>query len=212
MRILPLWVYVTVLAVGCTPSLMPVSVPPTSIATPSPETPLRIGMLAGHRGAGYGATCPDGVKEVDITTAIAARLQDKLQTAGYQVDVLDEFDARLEGYHAAVFVALHADSCIRDMSGFKVASRTMPDESGDTLQGCLQWSYRQATHLEPQPFGVTPAMTNYYAFDRLAPETPAAIIELGFISTDRPILIGQPDQAAQGVYDGLICFLKWPKP
>ena len=206
-----LWACVTVLAVSCTPSLRPASVLPTFIVIPSPEPSLHIGVLAGHRGAGYGATCPDGVKEVDITTAIAERLQTKLQAAGYQVDVLDEFDARLEHYHAAVFVSLHADSCIRDMSGFKIASRAMPDESGNTLQGCLQWSYRQATHLEPQPFGVTPAMTDYYAFDRLALETPAAIIELGFISTDRPILIEQPDLAAQGVYDGLICYLKWPK-
>lgn len=74
---------------GCTPNLMLAPAPRTSTAMPSPETPVRVGVSAGHHGAGYGATCPDGVKEVDITTAIATRLQGKLQADGYQMDVLE---------------------------------------------------------------------------------------------------------------------------
>jgi N-acetylmuramoyl-L-alanine amidase len=199
------------LLIGCAPEIGATPVKPSA----SPTTPTysqTIGLLAGHQGAGSGATCSDGVKEVAITIDIAARLQKKLRDARYQIDLLDEFDARLDNYHAAVFVALHADSCIRGASGFKIAGREMNDPAATrALRDCLQGHYREATHLEPQPFGVTPAMTHYYAFDRLAPETPAAIIELGFISTDRAILLDQPDQAVQGVYDGIVCFLEWKK-
>lgn len=124
--------------------------------------------------------------------------------------MLDEFDARLDDYRAAVFVALHADSCIRGASGFKIASREMDDSlAARRLRDCLQEHYRNATQLEPQPFGVTPAMRHYYAFDRLTPETPAAIVELGFISTDRNILLDQPERAVQGIYVGIVCFLEW---
>lgn len=197
---------------GCDSSLtLPTSSPSAPRVTPL-DTMNVIGLLAGHQGAGRGATCSDGVEEVTITTDIAARLQKKLREAGYQVDLLDEFDARLDNYQAAVFVALHADSCIRGASGFKIASRKIADSiTTRALRDCLQGHYHEATHLEPQPFGVTPAMTHYYAFDRLAPETPAAIIELGFISTDRAILLDQPEQAVQGVYAGIICFLERDK-
>lgn len=187
--------------------------PVTSSPAPAAPVPLQaVGLLAGHRGAGRGATCSDGVDEVSITTDIAARLQKKLREAGYHVDLLDEFDARLDNYQAAVFVALHADSCLRGASGFKIASREINDSAtARALRDCLQSHYREATNLEPQPFGITSAMTQYYAFDRLAAEAPAAIIELGFISTDRAVLLERPEQAAQGLSDGIICFMEWGK-
>ncbi len=206
-----LCIWALLLLAGCAPETRVTLVKPTASPAALAHSQA-IGLLAGHRGAGSGATCADGVEEVTITTDIAIRLQKKLQAAGYQVDLLDEFDAEQDNYRAAVFIALHADSCIRGASGFKIAGREVNASTAThMLRDCLQGHYREATQLEPQPFGVTPAMAHYHAFDRLAPETPAAIIELGFISTDRSLLIDHPDKAAQGVYDGIICFLEWNK-
>ncbi len=203
---------VLVLLIGCAPERSTVPIQPSAAPTTPAPTQI-IGLLAGHRGESHGATCSDGVTEVAITTDIATRVQEKLRSAGYQAEILDEFDARLDNYQAAVFVALHADACVRGTSGFKIASRELRDAANARrLRDCLQAHYRQATQLQPQALGVTPAMTYYYAFNRLASDTPAAIIELGFISTDRALLLEQPDRATQGVYDGIICFVERSKP
>jgi hypothetical protein len=37
-------------------------------------------------------------------------------------------------------------------------------------------------------------------------QTPAAIIELGFLNADRGIIAEQPELAAAGVANGILCF------
>jgi N-acetylmuramoyl-L-alanine amidase len=56
---------------------------------------------------------------------------------------------------------------------------------------------------------ITKDMTSYHAFDEIDPETPAAIIETGFLNLDRQILTQKPDVVAQGIVDGLLCFLNY---
>jgi len=51
-------------------------------------------------------------------------------------------------------------------------------------------------------------MHEYHAFLQIAPETPGAIIELGFMAADRDILVKQPDRLAAGIVAGLRCFLE----
>lgn len=57
-----------------------------------------VGIIAGHVSSDSGATCEEGLREVDITQRIAQLVSEQLRDAGYQVDVLAEFDSRLTGY------------------------------------------------------------------------------------------------------------------
>jgi hypothetical protein len=50
-------------------------------------------------------------------------------------------------------------------------------------------------------------MLYYHAFREVSQRTPAAILELGFLYYDRDLLKNHPDRAAQGIVDGLMCFL-----
>ena len=68
--------------------------------------------------------------------------------------------------------------------------------------------YPAATGQPHHPNTVTHNMTEYHAFRKIDPETPAAIIELGFLGGDRELLASHPEQAAKGVADSILCFLK----
>ena len=55
---------------------------------------------------------------------------------------------------------------------------------------------------------VTIDMTQYHAFGEIHNETTAAIIETGFLNLDREILTKHTDRVAQGVADGILCFVR----
>ena len=59
---------------------------------------------------------------------------------------------------------------------------------------------------------VTHDMKEYHAFREIDPKTPGAIIELGFMYKDRNVLVRRKDDVAQGVANGLMCFLKGETP
>ena len=84
-------------------------VPESSGSVPTNITPLRIGIVSGHWGNGSdsGAVCPDGTNEHDINLAIASLVQQQLEANGYNTDLLQEFDPRLDGYHAALLLSIH---------------------------------------------------------------------------------------------------------
>jgi N-acetylmuramoyl-L-alanine amidase len=50
-------------------------------------------------------------------------------------------------------------------------------------------------------------MTGYHAFKRVDPQTPAAIIEVGFLGGDQRVL-ARADGPARGIADGVLCFLE----
>jgi len=50
-------------------------------------------------------------------------------------------------------------------------------------------------------------MTAHHAFRKLDPQTPAAILELGFLGGDQELLTERPEVVAQGVVASLRCFL-----
>ena len=75
------------------------------------------------------------------------------------------------------------------------------------LAACLRNRYAQATGLELHSTSITPDMTSYHAFDEINPNTPAVIIETGFLNLDRQFLTEHPDLAAKGIQDGILCFL-----
>lgn len=195
-----------------TPTPWPTLTPPRPKASPVPKG-KRIGILAGHHGPQNdpGAVCEDGLREVDINLAVAERVVAALREQGYDVDLLEEFDELLDDYRADAFVSIHADSCdIEQASGFKVAhawDSAIPDIE-DRLVECLYQEYEAATGLRRHESSITPAMHGYHAFRQIAPETPAAIIELGFMLADRPTLTDDPDLPAQGIVNALLCFLE----
>jgi N-acetylmuramoyl-L-alanine amidase len=172
----------------------------------------RVGIVAGHWGYDTGAICADGLTEQQINLDIARRVKLLLEAQHFRVELLQEFDPRLAGYAADALVSIHADSCdyINDIAtGFKVARSVasyVPDTE-DRLVGCLIDRYAEATGLGFHENSITPDMTSYHTFDEIAPDTPAAIIETGFLYLDRNVLIGQPDRAASGIAGGIVCFI-----
>jgi N-acetylmuramoyl-L-alanine amidase len=189
---------------------LPPSVP-TDTLVPTSEPPPKVGIVAGHYGSDPGAICPDGLQEVEINLAIAERVVSLLKRRGYQVELLGEFDEAILGYQADAFVSLHADSCdIAGASGFKVARVThsaVPEEE-DRLVECLWDEYEKWTGLARHEDSITPDMRQYHAFRKIAPHTPGAIIEMGFMLDDRNILLYEQEKVARGIASGVICFLE----
>jgi len=168
----------------------------------------RAGIVAGHWGNDSGAVCADGLTEAQVNLAIAQRVAARLRRAGAEVDLLEEFDSRLAGYRADAFISIHADSCQVKLSGFKVArvSESAVPQAEDRLVECLWTRYERATGLARHENTITYDMREYHAFREIAPQTPAAIIETGFLGGDRRLLEKNPDRAARGIADAVLCF------
>jgi N-acetylmuramoyl-L-alanine amidase len=170
----------------------------------------KVGIVAGHWPDDVGAVCPDGTREVDINHAIAVKVVGSLRRHGYHAELLGEFDPALGGYEAAAFVSLHADSCLPGASGFKVARAELsavPEEE-DRLVDCLYADYEEVTGLGRHEGSITPDMRYYHTFRRIAPETPGAIIEMGFMADDATLLLERQELVAQGIVNGILCFLE----
>lgn len=188
--------------------------PADVVTTAQPQ--LRIGIVAGHSGNDSGAVCVDGngevtLTEVDVNLEIAALVQQQLTQAGYQVDLLNEFDTRLNGYRALAIVSIHNDSCeyVNDeATGFKVAAalNTYDLNRANRLTACLVDRYQNITNMAFHAGSITGDMREYHAFREIDPSTVAAIIETGFLNLDREILTKETDRVAAGVVDGILCF------
>jgi N-acetylmuramoyl-L-alanine amidase len=160
--------------------------------------------------------CSDALgryREVDINLNVANLVREDLVAQGYDIDLLAEFDPRLTGYHALALVSIHADSCeyINDQAtGFKVSAAisTKYPEQAARLTTCLRTRYAETTGLQFHSGSVTGDMTNYHAFSEINTDTPAAIIETGFMNLDREILTQHPDVIANGIASGILCFVR----
>jgi len=182
-------------------------------AAPADSAANRIGIVAGHWKNDSGAVCPDGLTEQEVNLKIATLVQQKLTAEGYQVDLLAEFDDRLVQYKAIALVSIHNDSCdyINDQAtGFKVAAAmdSAYPEKASRLTACLIDRYHARTGLPFHANSITNDMTNYHAFSEINTETTAAIIEAGFLNLDRKILTENTDLVAQGIVDGINCFIR----
>jgi N-acetylmuramoyl-L-alanine amidase len=197
---------------------MLVSIQPTpgiagNLPTPTESPRPRIGIVAGHAGNDSGSVCADGLTEAQVNMKIATLVQQDLMKEGYDVDLLQEFDSRLSGYHGLALISIHNDSCdyINDeATGFKVAaamSNPHP-EKATRLTACLVQRYQAATNMRYHYNTITDDMTQYHAFSEINNQTTAAIIETGFLNLDRQILVEQTDKVAQGVVNGILCFIR----
>lgn len=190
---------------------------PADWPTPTTSPRPRIGIVAGHWGNDSGAVCDDtGLTEVEVNLRIASIVQQNLVAAGYDVDLLEEFDERRYLYNALALVSIHNDSCeyVNDQAtGFKVAASYASDPNSPTgpnarLLACLVDRYSATTNLPYHPGSITTDMTDYHTFNEIDPATPAAIIETGFLRLDREYLTAHPDLVAKGISDGILCFIK----
>ena len=201
--------------------------PAQPIRVPRPAIsagPRRIGLQAGHlhteevpaelrrlehaTGTSWGS-----VAEWQVNLDIAGRVAAILRGRGYLVDVLPTVIPT--GYLADVFVALHADGDTSGLArGYKAAHGARRGPYEDQLVRDLVAEYGRATGLPLDP-QVSRNMLGYYAFSwtrflsSVAPHTPAAILEMGFLTNaaDRTMLLGRTDLVADGVAAGLLRFL-----
>ncbi len=186
-----------------------------SQGTSTPRGRPLVGIVVGHwddNTGDQGAVCSDiSLTEFQVNQHVAALVRDQLIARGMDVDMLREFDPKLNGYQASALVSIHADSCdyINDeATGFKVSaamSNPRPQLSA-RLTACLRQRYALATGIQLHN-SITADMTSYHAFDEINENTTAAIIEVGFLNLDRELLTQRTDRVAQGIVDGLLCYL-----
>lgn len=190
--------------------------------------PPRVGVQAGHAET-YNA--PDELKalrgsigafqddwgESIVNLDIARRVTAILQRYGLAVDLLPTTIP--PHYRADAFVALHADAWEDEkLSGFKVTRgdwsiSTLRD---DTLVADLVSEYAAGTGLPEHRASISDNMMQYYAFNykrfehAVDPSTPAAIMEMGFLTNDgdRQLLREQPDRVATAIAMGILKFLE----
>ena len=209
------------------PNTGAVTVPGRAQLLPPPIVPgpRRVAIQAGHWKTGeapdefpklrfeFGSSIA-GVDEVEVTLDIADRVAGILRAKGIIVDVLPATIP--PSYLADAFVSLHADDdAFGSTTGFKIAHGFYRGPYEDALVDALMTEYARATRL---PFSetITDSMTDYYAFawfrfeHALAPHTPAAVIEMGYLSNadDRALLTDQADVVAKGVANGVLRFLQ----
>lgn len=123
----------------------------------------QVALLAGHWQSDSGAVCPDGLQEAEVNLAVARQAAALLREEGYRTEVLPEFAPKLVGFRAGAFVAIHSDSCVGDLSGFKVAYHADADPVGPgaRLAAALSREYAAATGLAPHPNTITDDMRRY---------------------------------------------------
>jgi N-acetylmuramoyl-L-alanine amidase len=193
--------------------------PQVAIGTTTGNQTRLIGIVSGHSGLNPtsglpdpGAVCPDGLNERDVNMQIAKLVVRGLEAAGFKVDLLEEFDKRLVGYRAVALVSIHADSCQpinNDATGYKIASAAdtaIPDRA-QRLLACIADRYGQDTGLRYHPNSVTRDMTSYHTYYEINSQTPAVIIETGFLYLDREFLTKHADEAARGIVEGILCYV-----
>ena len=190
-------------------------IPDYPTATPRPR-PV-IGLVVGHWGDDNdpGAVCgPDfnNLTEFQVNQGVATKVMENLIDEGFDVELLKEFDPRLVGFRALALVSIHADSCnyINDLAtGYKIAASVnnpRPEKTARLL-ACLRDRYAESTNMEFHANSITADMSSYHAFDEIHSETPAVIIEVGFLNLDNPILTQGQDKIAGGITNGILCYV-----
>lgn len=191
-----------------------------------PERQLRVGLQAGHWEASqlpaelralswnFG-TSAGGFNEWEISLATAQQTAVILRERGVAVDILPATIP--PGYKADAFVSFHADGNEdTSISGYKVvASEWDTDGRASRLAEALSAAYGAVVSLE-EDTAVTDDMTKYYAFNyhrfkhAIAPETPGAIMELGFLTnaTDRRVITQKSAEISQAIAEGIWTYLQ----
>lgn len=194
---------------------------PTPVRTP--HWLRRIGIVSGHRGKSDsgardpGAICEDEygnsiLEEADINFAVATRVVASLEGMNYAVEMLDEFDPRLNNYRAEALVSIHANTCYdfgEYVSGYIVAiSEARPEFGADAfLRECIAENFGAYVPLE-RSYNLTDDMTDNHTWRKIHPLTPGMILEMGYMLADQAVLTEDPDLLARAIVDGILCFME----
>ncbi len=190
---------------------------PTAASTP--PWLQRIGIVSGHRGPENdpGAVCYENgepvLTENEINLAISLLVVQGLRERRYNVELLDEFDVRLENYEATALISIHANDCGTYQgelpSGYLVSHAEARAEGGEDtrLRECVAYYYERVAQIDRR-FGLTRDMTDYHIFREIHPNTPGIILETGFMLADQDLLVNEADRLAQGIVRGIECFIK----
>jgi len=177
------------------------------------DSRIRIGILAGHWQNSTGEVCADGVIEADINYNIASRIKLNLEEKNFQVNLFPEFDLDLLNYEADALVAVYSGSCLQappPPSGFKIGTSLTAEnpEKANDLAVCLAENYQDYTNLPFTYEIINPDHSSYHIFRDIHPNTPAILIEIGALSTDRDLITNRSNSIAEGIAAGITCFVE----
>ncbi|MEX2534209.1 MAG: N-acetylmuramoyl-L-alanine amidase [Trueperaceae bacterium] len=152
--------------------------------------------------------------EVEVNQAVAVSLAERLGSHGIAVDLLPATVP--PRYRADLVVSIHADSSPdTHRRGYKSAvfrPRRNPNDA--RLKAELDRAYLAGSGLPDDDDNVTGNMLEYYAFNRhyrhsLARRTPAAIVELGYLTHPKDSqLLATPDRVAALLETGIVSYLE----
>lgn len=192
--------------------LLPRSIEQVIFVTATPERDL-VAVISGHAGYDSGAVCGDALsptlQEVEVVAAIVELVRERLEYAGIEVMILEEYDSRLTGLDAELALSLHADSCVA-ASGYKAThplNSAIPRTENRLIE-CIDTHYATHTGLPQHVNSITHDMLRYHAFRKVLPTTPTAILELGFLGGDGALLTQEPERVALGITESIFCFLR----
>ena len=152
--------------------------------------------------------------EAAVNLEIARRVVRQLQEAGVSAELLPATVP--PGYDADAFVAVHADDGGgADAVGWKISAPWRASEASRLLRDDIARTYAQTSGLAEDRYGISFNMRGYYGFSwyrfehAVAPTTPAAIIETGFLTSaaDRAVIVDDPERTARGISLGVIAYL-----
>ena len=175
-----------------------------------------IGIIPGHYGFDSGYQCGaeyNFVKESDVNLRIAVMVRDYLETLGYTVNFMHEFDPDLTNYTALALVSIHANQCDTSdssQSGFNITTggqNAYPSESR-RLNDCLTYHYAQNSGLNflGENFDTDEEML--YSFDTVNNYTTISVIHTGFMGNDYRTISEKTNSLAKGIADGIICYVE----
>ena len=204
--------------------------PTRAVAVRGAGAPWRVGIQIGHLRAAElpgelarlrkstGAWA-DADAELHINVVVARAAAALLEAEGVEVTLLPATIP--PGFDADAFISIHADGN-NDSSarGYKVSPPWRASPASRLLAAALHRHYGQATGLPADLNGVTYNMRGYYAFNgyrfrhAIADTTPAAILELGYVSNaeDLSYLRKNTAVAARGMADGVLHYLQQRDP
>ena len=177
------------------------------------DSSIHVGILAGHWQNHTGEVCADGVIEADINYAIANRVKLDLEGKNFQVTLFPEFDLDLLNYEADVLVAIYSGSCLQSPpppSGFKIGTSLTAEnpEKVNNLAVCLAENYQKYTQLPFTYEIINPDHASYHIFRDIHRDTPAVLIEIGKLSTNRDLIANRSSSIVEGITAGIICFVE----
>lgn len=215
------------------PTATATMVPPSPTPFPTRAGPPRVGLQVGHWEIGSApeemanlrtahGTYNDGIDEWEVNYEVAIRAMDILEAEGVIVDLLTAIVP--VGYEADVFLSLHADGIEppRNLSrhGWKIATPFLASPASVHFRDVLAEEYAAMVPLPEDADHINVGMTFYYSFNHyryqhaIAPTTPAAIIEMGYMThpDDKVLLLDQPDLLAQAIANGVLRYLRERDP